>query len=113
MKTGKKGKRPKKGVMPPALAKYWRAHRRGASKHKAKRAAHRRRRKNPSPRYRLAIQRGSNKGTRLYFDGVKFSRFNRAAAFGSLALVTAKANALRKKYKALARWAMYAVPARY
>lgn len=128
--------KPKKGVMPPALKKYWAKRRAvtasgakfnrteyhykkklakltGARRERYKKRYEKRYRiRNPKTLFRLAIQKGSNASTRLYFDGVKFSKFSKPTSYGSLTLVKARAHALHKKYSDLDKWTIVAVPVR-
>jgi hypothetical protein len=127
----------KTGKMPSGLAKYWKTHKRKVkhSKEAIKRTyarrkaaikraharreaaikrAHARRRKrmrNPITVFRLAIQKGTRRESRLFWNGEKFTKNSRPDAFGSLALVKAKGHFLARRWgKQLSGYTFFAVP---
>ncbi len=96
----------KKGKMPPALAKYWKAKRAkqsGAKKSKRKPASTRRARAvrstNPAPLLYIITAKGT--GKKMHFDGKKFSERARVVTFKTVSDAQKKAEALLRAYPVL------------
>lgn len=125
--------------MPPGLARYWKKHKRGqgyryqgpghstlpeseraaAAKRviqkRMKRLAAKKRMRNPIGVFKLAIQKGSRRASRLYLakSEDKFSSSAPARTFSSIAAVKAAGYAQRRRYGSrLAAYTFLIVPAR-
>jgi hypothetical protein len=101
----KRGRNPK-GVMPPALKRYWREHRRKNPKRVRKKGAKRKpnlrivRRINPLPTQHIILaQKG--RGKVMKFTGSKFSDKGHAARFVDKAAGTKVLDALRAAHPVL------------
>ena len=118
--------KPKKGVMPPALKKYWATRRRvkksvrdpahkrlvkSLSSHFASDEAilKRRRRKNPTRTFRLIIRKGAQS---LYLSkvGDKFVSSGLPRRFSTVEGARGAAHALAKRFAVLRGWAFFAKP---
>ena|SRR6266487_4525539 len=97
----------KKGVMPPALKKYWAKHRRG-KKTVATKKKRRVRRKNPSGLFKLVAKKGSQ---RLTFNGMKFSSSAVGAVlFSNKGAAQAIAQRMVNQHPSLRTYKFYAIP---
>lgn len=101
----------KKGVMPPALKRYWASRRKSkAVKSKAhrKHATPKRRKKNPVSMFRLAIKKG---GQTLYLraTGDKFSKSGPFKRYATPSGAKGAAQSLASRYASLKGWTFYAV----
>lgn len=99
--------KPKKGVMPPALKRYW------ASRRKKKRvikASKRTRARNPHGLFKLIIRKS---GHTLTYDGVKFSsKVRNPPLFSTTAGATHVARKMLRKHPSLRTYQFLAVPHR-
>ncbi len=104
--TRTKSGKPRKGVMPPALKKYWATHR-----HK-----HSQRKKNPTSKrtmkhlnvFKLVAKRA---GKSLVFNGVKFTSSNaNPVFFPTMDAAKAMAQHQVNKHPALRHYKFFAVP---
>lgn len=95
----KKHRKNPKGRMPPALARYWRARRRKSNPRK--------RRRNPVFKHVLYAQRSG--GAELkYLGGIKFSARGKPLQFASKQAAMRIAAQLRRQFKVLKPYRMWA-----
>lgn len=104
-KTNPKRKRVK-GVMPPALKRYWETHRRGK---KGKKVAKRKRARNPSGTFKLIAKKTGRNS--LTFNGVKFASGHVVPVyFPSIHAAQQMAQRMVRKHKVLRSYEFFAVP---
>lgn len=97
----KRRKRNPKGVMPPALKKYW------ASRRKKTRLRNPKRRRNPIPTQHVLLAQRSG-GPVLKYTGAKFASKGHAARFQTKDAALSVARSLRAQFAALKPYRMWA-----
>lgn len=108
----KRKKGPKKGVMPPALKKYWAKRKKSHEKFRGKgtfgkpnhKSSKRKRKVNPTPLLFVITAKGS--GKKMHYDGSKFSERARVVTFKTADAAAKKAYELVAKYPVLRRYSV-------